>query len=118
MRQVYLNQVITTEPATPGHYFYDDPVRPGQVLVLKNLSVTWDGFKTTETGEFFIKDGVRKIFLGCDTPARQGCHAFWTGEVPLGEGDQPAVYCPDSSSSDVVHFFICGELYDIEDWRG
>ncbi|MBA7494728.1 hypothetical protein ES702_05305 [subsurface metagenome] len=118
MRQVYLNEVITTEPATPGHYFYDNPVASGKVLVIRNLAVYWDGFKATETGQFFIKDGARKIFLGDDQPEKQDGHAYWTGEVSLGEGDRAGVYCPLSAASDVVHFFICGELYDIEDWRG
>jgi len=118
LKQVYLNAVITTEPATPGHYFYDARVNPGKVLVIRNLSVYWDGFKATETGQFFVLDGARNIFLGDDVPAKQDGHAYWTGQVALGEGDRPGVYCPDSAASDVVHFFICGELYDIADWRG
>jgi len=118
LRQVYLNEVIVTEPATPGHYVYDQVVRPGKVLLVRNLAVYWDGFKITETGQFFIEDGARLIFLGDDVPDRQSGHAFWKGHAYAGEGDRPGVYCPDSATGDVIHFFICGELFDLADWRG
>lgn len=118
MRQAYHNEVILTEPATPGHYVYDYRVDPGKILVVRNLAVTWSGFKTTETGQFFIQDGGRKIFLGDDVPDIQSGHAFWTGQVFVGEGDKAGVYCPDSAASDVIHFFISGELWDVADWRG
>lgn len=118
MRQVYHNEVILTEPATPGHYLYDDPVDPGKVLIVRNLAVYWDGFKTSETGQFFIQDGGRKIFLGDDVPARLNGHAYWNGCVYLGESDKAGVYCPDSAAADVIHFFISGELWDLADFRG
>lgn len=118
MRQAYLNEVILTEPAICGHYVYDQVVRPGKVLLLRNLAVYWDGFKTSETGQFFIQDGGNKIFLGDDVPDRASGHAYWTGQVCAGEGDRPGVYCPDSEAGDIIHFFICGELFDLADWRG
>lgn len=118
MRQAYFNEVILTEPATPGHYVYDQVVKPGKILVIKNLAVYWDGFKTSETGQFFIQDGARRIFLGDDSPDRASGHAYWRGNIAIGEGDRPAVFCPDSEASDVIHFYICGELFDLIDWRG
>lgn len=117
MRQIYHNEIILTEPATPGHYLYDNPVDPGKILAIKNLSVYWDGFKTSETGQFFIQDGGRKIFLGDDVPDRTSGHAYWSGQASLGEGDQPAVYCPDSEADDQIHFFVSGELWDLNYWR-
>lgn len=118
MRLVYHNEVILTEPATPGHYLYDKPVTPGKILLVRNLAVYWDGFKTSETGQFFIQDGGRKIFLGDDVPDRTSGHAYWTGHVYVGEGDKAGVYCPDSEAADTIYFSISGELLDLADFRG
>jgi len=118
VRQVYDNEVILTEPATPGHYVYDDPVYPGKVLLIRNLAVTWSDFGTGESGQFFIEDGGRKIFLRDDLPSVAGGLATWKGLIYCGEGDRPGVYCPDSDAADVIHFFISGELLDVADFRG
>lgn len=118
MRQVYHNEVVITEPTPPGHYVYDIPVSPGKVLLVRNLAVYWAGFKTSQTGQWFIQDGGRKIFLGDDTPARESGHAYWTGQVYVGEGDQIGVFCPDSELNDTIYFYISGELLDLADFRG
>lgn len=113
----YLKEVKRTEPATPTHYTYDSQIEPGKVLVVRNVSLTWLGFKTTESAHFFIEDMGTKIFLGDDVPSVQSGHACWAGEVALGEKDRLGVYTPDSAAADVLYFHICGELYEIEDWR-
>ena len=117
MRQVYHNEVILTEPATAGHYVYDDLVDPGKVLLLRSLAVTWSDFGTGESGQFFIQDGGRKIFLRDDLPSVDGGLATWKGLIYCGEGDIPGVYCPDSAAGDVIHFFVSGELLDLADFR-
>ena len=117
MRQVYHNEVILIEPATPGHYVYDDPVDPGKVLLIRNLAVTWSDIAITESGQFFIQDGGRKIFLRDDLPSVVGGLATWKGLIYCGEGDRPGVYVPDSAEDDVIHFFVSGELWDLADFR-
>lgn len=118
MRQIYHNEVIATEPATPGHLILDNPVDAGKVLVIRDMAVTWSDFGTSESGQFYIQDGGRNIFLGDDLPSVAGGLAFWKGLVYCGEGDRPGVYCPDSVAGDVIHFYISGELWDVEDYRG
>ena len=87
MRQVYSKEIIRTEASTPTFYTKDDQIEPGKVLVVRNLAVSWSGMKTTETGQFYIQDGDRKIFLGDDVPAKQDGHAYWGGKAFAGEGD-------------------------------
>jgi hypothetical protein len=116
MRQVYVKEVIRTEAATPTYYTKDDPVKPGKVLKVLSLALTWDGFKTSENAQFFIEDAGTKIYFGEDAPVKESGHAFWTGEVYVGEGDRVAAYTPDSASADEIHLFIIGELWDLKDW--
>ena len=117
MRQVYLKEIVRTEAATPTYYTQDDQIKPGKLLVVRNLSVTWSGFGTNETGQFYIQDGGRKIFLGEDVPDRQSGHAFWEGIAFVGEGDSIGVYTPNSANGDVIYFDIGGELWDLKDWE-
>lgn len=118
MRQSYIKRVIVTEPATAGHYFYDDKIGPGKVLVLKNLCATFSALATTEEVQFFVEDGGVKMFLGEDFPLVVGGYPHWEGSVLVGEGDRAGVYIPDSDTDDVISFFIFGELLDLADFRG
>jgi len=117
VRQVYLREIIRTEPATPTYYTYDAKVDPGKILVVRGMTVWWDGFKTTESGQFFVEDGGRNIFIGEDLPDRANGHAFWAGKVAIGEGDRPGLYTPDSAAADVIYFYLYGELWDLNDWK-
>ena len=117
MRQPYLKHIRRTESATPTYYTEDVRVDPGKLLVVRNLAVSWSGFETSETGQFYIQDGGEKIFLGDDVPAKQDGHAYWKGHAFVGEGDCVGVYTPDSVSGDIIYFFIVGELWDLEDWQ-
>lgn len=117
MRQVYIQERIKTEPTTPLHYLYDDPVDPGKVLVVHNLSVTWAAIASGEEAHFFVEDMGRKIYLGEDAPTNTGGHPHWSGEAAIGERDRVGVYCPDSATNDEIHLFIFGELWDLDDWR-
>lgn len=117
MRQVYLREIIRTEPATPTYYTYDRPVDPGNVLVLTNLSVFWDAMATTENGKFFIDAGGQRIFLGDDVPGRIGGGAYWQGKVAIGEHCRVGVYTADSANGDVLAFGIAGELWTRDAWN-
>ena len=117
MRQSYINRVVVTEPATPGHYFYDERVSPGKILELKNLCATFSGLATTEDVQFFVEDGGVKKFLGEDFALVTGGCPHWEGSVSIGEGDRAGVYIPDSAEDDVISFYIFGELWDLVDWR-
>ena len=118
MRQSYINRVVVTEPATAGHYFYDDYVRSGKILVVKNLCATFSALATTEEVQFFVEDGGVKMFLGEDFALVNGGYPHWEGSVSIGEGDRAGVYIPDSATDDVISFFIFGELFDLADFRG
>jgi len=118
LRQPYINRVFVTEPATPGHYFYDDYVRAGHILVLKNLCANFSALGTTEEVQFFVQDGGVKIFLGEDFALVTGGYPHWEGSVSIGEGDRAGIYIPDSATDDVISFFIFGELFDLADFRG
>jgi len=117
MRQVYLKQIKRTEASTPTYYTKDDQVKPGKLLVIRNLSVTWSAMATTESGQFYIENGGQNIFLGDDVPSVTGGKACWSGQAFVGEGDKVAVYTPDSASADVIYFDIVGELWDLKDWE-
>lgn len=117
MRQIYINHVTRIEATTPTLYTYDDRVAPGKVLILRNLCCTFTAMKTSESAQFFVDDGGQKPFLGDDVPARQGGHAYWTGCVPIGEGDRVGAYTPDSAAADLIQFSIFGELWDAKAWR-
>lgn len=118
MRQQYISRITLTEPSSPGHYLYDAKISPGKVLVLKNLCATFSGLQTTEEVQFFVEDGVVKMFLGEDFALVEGGYPHWQGSVSIGEGDRAGVYIPDSATDDVISFFIFGELFDLEDFRG
>lgn len=117
MRLIYIHSVTLTEPATPGHFIYDDPVGPGKVLIVKNLSVTYPGFKTSHTGEFFVVDSSRNIYIYEGAPKRTGGKCSWTGDLAIGESDKVGCRLPESGAAAVIDFYIIGELWDIEDWR-
>jgi len=117
MKQVYLREVKRTEASTPTYYTKDDQVKPGKLLIVRSLALTWSDIKTSETGQFYIQDGGQKIFIGEDVPDRQGGHAFWQGEALVGEGDLIGAYTPDSANGDVIYFDIVGELWDLKDWE-
>jgi len=116
--QVYHNEVIITEPTAPGHYLYGERVSPGRLLVVRNVAVTWSEMTVTESGQFFIFDGARKIFISAGVPSVTGGLASWNGIIYVGEGDRPGVYCPDSVEDDEIHFFISGELLPLLKFRG
>lgn len=118
MRQAYINKVLVTEPAAAGHYFYDEKVSPGKILVVKNLCATFSALATTEEVQFFIEDGGVKMFLGDDFALVVGGFPHWQGSVSIGEGDRAGVYIPDSATGDVISFFVFGELFDLADFRG
>lgn len=117
MRQVYAKEIKRIEASTPTYYTKDDPIEPGKILVVLNLAVTWSDMKTTQTGQFYIQDGGNKVYLGDDTPARAGGHAYWAGRSFAGEEDYVGVFTPDSESADVISFFVVGELWDLKDWE-
>ena len=117
MKRVYLKEILRTEASTPTNYTKDDQVKPGNLLVVKSLALTWSGMKTTETAQFYIQDGGQQIFIGEDVPDCQGGHAFWQGEAFVGEGDLIGAYTPDSVDGDVIIFDIVGELWDLKDWE-
>lgn len=117
MRQCYIKEVKHTEPATAVHYVYDDPVAPGKILVIRNLCATFSAIASSEEAHFFAEDHGAIHYLGEDAPIDTGGHPHWSGEVAIGERDRAGVYIPDSAAADVIHFFIFGELWDLEDWR-
>ena len=117
LRQVYIKEIIFTEPATAVHYVYDDPVDPGKILVIRDLCTTFSAIASGEEAHFFIKDHGVKHYLGEDVPLDTGGHPHWSGKIAIGESDRAGVYIPDSATGDVIHFFIFGELWDLEDWR-
>lgn len=118
MRQVYIKEIILLEPATAVHYVYDDPVKPGQVLVIRNLCATFSAIANSEEAHFFTEDHGVKHYLGEDVALDTGGYPHWSGQVAIGERDRAGVYLPDSATDDEIHFFILGELWDLKDWRG
>lgn len=117
MRQIYIEERVNTALSDTDDYIYDEPVSPGKVLVIRDLSVTWSGMKSDEEAHFFVKDMGRKVFLGEDAAINTDGHPHWSGKVAIGEGDRAGVYCPDIVTGDVVYFYIFGELWDLADWR-
>lgn len=117
MRSIYIKHILLTEPTTAGHFIYDVPVNPGKVLVIKNLSVTFPGFKTNEAGEFFIVDSTRKIYINDDSPHKLGGQASWTGNLAIGEGDKIGCYLSGTATGNLIVLCVIGELWDLEDWR-
>ena len=117
MKRAYIEELIHTAASDTDDYTYGERVEPGEVLVIRNLSVTWSDIATTEEAHFFVEDMGRKVFLGEDAAIDAGGHPHWSGEVALGEGDRAGVYCPDVAANDEVHFFILGELWDLDEWR-
>lgn len=117
MRQIYIEEWVHTAVTDTDDYTYDNRVDPGKVLVIRNLSVTWADIATTEEGHFFVEDHGRKVFLGEDAALDAGGHPHWSGQVAIGGGDRVGVYCPDSVTDDEIHFFVFGELWDLDDWR-
>lgn len=117
MRQVYINEIILVEPATAVHYVYDKPVKPGQVLIIRNLCVTFSAIANSEEAHFFIEDHGVRHYLGEDVALDTAGHPHWSGQAAIGERDRAGVYLPDSATDDEIHFFILGELWDLEDWR-
>lgn len=117
MRQVYINEVILVEPSTAVHYVYDNPVKPGQVLVILSLCATFSAIANSEEAHFFVEDHGVRHYLGEDVALDTGGHPSWSGQVAIGERDRAGVYLPDSATADEIHLFIFGELWDLEDWR-
>ena len=117
MRQIYIEELIHTAASDTDDYVYGDLVDPGKVLVIQNLCVTWSDIANTEEAHFFVEEMGRKVFLGEAAPLDAGGHPHWSGEVAIGEGDRAGVHCPDSATNDEIHFFIIGELWDLDDWR-
>ena len=95
MRQVYIQERVHTAGSDTDDYVYDDVVAPAQILVIRNLCVTWSDIASTEEAHFFVESMGRKIFLGEDAPVDAGGHPHFSGEVTIGEGDRVGVYCPD-----------------------
>ena len=118
MRQVYIDELIHKAASDTDDYVYGDLVAPGEVLVIRNLCVTWADMANTEEAHFFVEQMGRKVFLGEDEPLDAGGHPHWSGQVAIGEGERVGVYCPDIVTDDEVHFSIFGELWDLADWRG
>ena len=117
MRQVYLREIIRTEPATPIYYTYDRPVDAGHVLVLTSLTAFWDAMATTENAKFFIDSGGQRVFIGDGLPGATGGCGSWHGKVAMGEHCRVCVYTSASANGDVIAFGIAGELWKAEDWR-
>lgn len=117
MRQVYIKRVVRTEPATPTHYTYDLRVAPGKILVLRALSASYSGIKTSETAQFFVHDAGQDVYLHDDAPERTSGHPSWTGQVAIGEGDIIGLFTPDSEALDIIEFAIFAELWDANEWR-
>ena len=117
MRQVYLRELIRTEPVVVVNYTYDRPVDAGYVLVLTNLTVSWAAMSTSESGHFFIESGGQGVFLGDGVPAMTGGCGHWHGKAVMGEHSRVGVYTPDSANLDVIRFCVAGELWKAEDWR-
>lgn len=117
MKQVYIKEIIFTEPATAVHYVYDDVIDPGKILVIRDICATFSALANSEEAHFFVEKMGSYRYLGEDAALDTGGHPHWQGKVAIGEGERIGVYFPDSAASDEIHMFIFGELWDIDCWQ-
>lgn len=113
MRQEFIKEFISSG----SDYAYSDYIHPGELLVVRNISAWWSGIASTEEVLFFVDHGGTKLYLGDDLPVVDDGRAHWSGHAFCGEQGRVGIYAPDLETSDVVHLWVFGELWDLEDWR-
>lgn len=117
MRQIYKKIISRTEPATPTNNTFDDRIRAGQILIIRNLCATFENMATTEDARFFVQIGQEKFYIGGDLPDTTDGMAYWSGHVPVGEGEAVGVHTKASVATEKVTFWVIGELWEAEEWR-
>ena len=117
MREVYIKETVQTEPGPEQYYIEGERVDAGKVLVIRSICCTWSDRAQNEEAAYYVTDAGRKIYLGDEAGKMSPAHPGWQGCVAIGEGDKVGAYNPDAATSDVVSLFVCGELWDLEDWR-
>lgn len=113
MRQAFIKEFISTG----FDYAYSDYIRPGEILVVRNISTWWPGIASTEEVLFFVDVRGVKHYLGDDLPSVADGRPHWGGCALVGEQGRVGIYAPDIGASDVVYLWVNGELWDLESWR-
>ena len=72
---------------------------------------------TTEDARFYVQIGQDKFYIGGDLPETTDGMAYWSGHVPVGEGERVGVTTPQSAAGEIISFWIIGELWEADEWR-
>lgn len=113
MRQAFIKEFISAG----SDYIYSDYIHPGEILLLTNICAWWDGIGNNEEVMFFVEIRGVKYYLGDDQPAVNDGKPHWGGSAYCGEQGRIGIYAPDAQATDVIHLWVFGELWDLEDWR-